>query len=402
MAPPRSFLDKIESYLRPHHALLILICLLILFRLPNFSEPYWYGDEGIYLTIGNALRAGERLYAEIIDHKTPLIYYLAMTPSQNLFRLLLLGWMIMATAAFYGLARKLLTPVLTTLSTFIFIVLTSFPWLEGNIPNGELFVMGFVLLATLIISRTEFFKSYYSDQWKVSSKSVVEIKRYIIAGLILGLGVLTKVPALFDALAVLSLGWFGLTRHLDFTNKKHLRLAFQTSAPLILATSLGVVLPILISILYFAARGSGSAYLDYGLLYNFRYAGSWTLHFTNPVLIWSFSLAGKALIAGGLIVFFTLARKWFTPIFQFLATWSVLAIFASLLSNRPYPHYFLQLLPPLILLGAHTIQQCRSKQLESYSTVTKPLQTIVAIVLILGSFSIMKLLQVGFYPTVSY
>ena len=43
----------------------------LILRLPSLFEPYWYADEGIYLTIGNALRRGEILYSQIHDNKPP-------------------------------------------------------------------------------------------------------------------------------------------------------------------------------------------------------------------------------------------------------------------------------------------------------------------------------------------
>ena len=89
-----SFFKKIDRFLDRQTLLLLLLVLIIILRLPNFFEPYWYGDEAIYLTLGNALKQGGQLYTTIIDHKTPLIYYLAMVPNQLYFRVLNLCWML--------------------------------------------------------------------------------------------------------------------------------------------------------------------------------------------------------------------------------------------------------------------------------------------------------------------
>jgi hypothetical protein len=83
-----NWFKKIDIFLDKHTWLLLLFVLIIVLRLPNFFEPYWYGDEAIYLTLGTALREGGQLYTTIIDHKTPLIYYLAMVPNQFYFRIL--------------------------------------------------------------------------------------------------------------------------------------------------------------------------------------------------------------------------------------------------------------------------------------------------------------------------
>ena len=97
---------KFDSWLHSHLFLLLALLLLLALRIPNFFEPYWYGDEGIYLTIGNAIRNGERLYTEIVDHKTPIIYFLATVPTQLYFRLLTLGWMVISTILFMQLQKN--------------------------------------------------------------------------------------------------------------------------------------------------------------------------------------------------------------------------------------------------------------------------------------------------------
>lgn len=139
--------------------LIPLFCMLLVvlvLRLPNFSEPYWYGDEAIYLTVGTGIRNGLKLYTNIIDHKTPIIYYLATTPTQYDFRLLNLAWMLATTSFFYLFALKFFKKSWSgIIATFVFVLATSLPMLEGNIPNGELFVMGFVLLGAFLFSQTK-------------------------------------------------------------------------------------------------------------------------------------------------------------------------------------------------------------------------------------------------------
>lgn len=388
-----------------HWPLLIGLLLMLLLRLPNFTEPYWYGDEGIYLTIGQSLRHGERLYAEIIDHKTPLIYYLAMVPNQLAFRWLLVGWMIVTTIAFYSLVKQWwCNRWIQLLTVGIFVLLTTLPRLEGNIPNGELFVMGFVLVGMWLISRT----SWWHEVMQLDAKSEVKRGRqswYLLAGaVLLSLGILTKVPGLFDAAIVGWAGWLAvwssLVSRASFKEKwRELR---SHLIPFMLLVG-GIVLPILGSIVYFIARGSGSAYLDFGLLYNFRYAGSWSLPFSNPTLVWFFGLPGKALILAGILVVLTLAQKHLIRRWSWVLGWLALALFASTLSNRPYPHYFLQLVPPLALvigsllgIWADTLTS-RSRRLTQAVTMT--LASGVVLVLVAA---VIKLLAVSAYPTLSY
>ncbi|MCB9812999.1 MAG: hypothetical protein H6772_01200 [Pseudomonadales bacterium] len=345
---------KTDKVLDKQTPIFLLSILVLVLRIPNLFEPYWYGDEGIYLTIGQSLNKGAKLYSEIIDHKTPIIYYLARVQTQLNFRLLNIGWMIFTTIAFYYFAKKLFKSVKqTTLATFIFIIFTSLPWLEGNIPNGELFVLGFVMTGAIIISNTDYFKDFLKSNLKIKANWHSVLKNsinLITAGFFLGLGILTKIPAILDLAVFFTIGYFTFTNNLlvnSFSN--NLKLLGKKIVEIGLL-SLGVLIPILISIIYFVSIGSGQEYLDFGLLYNFRYASSWQLPFSNQLLIFAFTLHGKFIILTGIILFITLLKKYFKPHVQFILSWFGLSLFASLLSNRPYPHYFIQLVPPLSLL----------------------------------------------------
>lgn len=107
IANMKCWLIKIDKFLDTKLPLVILLSLVVLLRLPNFFEPYWYGDEAIYLTVGQSINAGQKLYAQIIDHKTPLIYYFARVPNQFSFRLLLMGWMLISTWTFFSNRQKI-------------------------------------------------------------------------------------------------------------------------------------------------------------------------------------------------------------------------------------------------------------------------------------------------------
>ncbi len=69
----KDFLDKIHL---PNWLLGILVLILVL-RIPSFFEPYYYGDEMIYLTLGEGVRQGATLYKDLHDNKPPLIYIIA-------------------------------------------------------------------------------------------------------------------------------------------------------------------------------------------------------------------------------------------------------------------------------------------------------------------------------------
>jgi len=409
--------------------LLGLLLLLITLRLPNFFEPYWYGDEAIYLTIGNALSTGSRLYVDIVDHKTPLIYYLAMVPSQVWFRILLLGWMIGATVAFYHLALRLYSKIwVSTIATAVFVLLTTLPWFEGNIPNGELFVMGFILVGGLALLYTRFYASLVDptrERLRSISKEHQPIQSavsdflhqtndqvlYVLAGVLFGAAILTKVPALFDVAAFLTIGWFSLTNSLTLKNFRAgqwQKMLVQTGLRM-MAIGATVVGMIAVSILYFASRGSLAAYLDFGLLYNFHYVQTWVPSFLQAWLSTVYTLPVKFGLATSVVLLLTVARAWLRPRFQFIAAWFTLALFASLLSNRPYPHYFLQVVPPLALLIGEVIRTSKLERLTKKSAWVTPakvrqlIATLSVSAILLFTFSgVLTSLKVGLYPTLPY
>lgn len=404
-----SSLSKVYQQIRLVLPILGLLILLFFLRLPNFADPYWYGDEGIYLTIGNALQDGQRLYADIIDHKTPIIYYLAALGNQTTFRWLLLAWMTASTAAFYSLSKKITNSHWSAFSGgLFFVVFTSIPWFEGHIPNGELFVMGFVLVGGWLLASTRFFSQLLHPANKPSQEELAtgpELTKLTGAGVLFGLAILTKVPALLDVVAWFGWWWFWLAAVVlqpnaqkESLTQKLVRHQLGKKIGLGLVAGVGVLLPILFSALYFLARGSGPDYLDFGLLYNFRYAGYWQLPFSAPWLVWLFSLPGKVVLLGAVGILLSVFSRWLSVRFQFGVIWFWLALVAATLSNRPYPHYFLQVIPPLALLLSIAVADLTTKQ-HLLRKITSSLAFLVtSSVFIL----VLLLLDVGLYNTQQY
>jgi hypothetical protein len=402
------FIKKIKNtdkLLDKQTPMFLLSVLVLILRIPNLFEPYWYGDEGIYLTIGQSLNKGAKLYSEIIDHKTPIIYYLARVQTQLNFRLLNIGWMLLTTIAFYYFAKKLLKSVKqTTFATFIFVILTTLPWLEGNIPNGELFVLGFVIWGGMILSNTNYFKQFFSPNKKPkpTTKTLKNNLCLIASGIFFGLGILTKVPAILDLGVFLVIGYFTFTNDLFARSfSANLKVLGKKIVELSLII-FGVMIPAVASIVYFVLIGSGQEYLDFGLLYNFRYAASWALPFSNELLLFLFTLQGKVLLLAALIIFLTILKKYFKPSTQFIMSWFGLALFASLLSNRPYPHYFIQLVPPLALMLTLIIKNKYLIFLKSKINPERIINLVSQSALIVIFIAAMLLLNFSPYPTKKY
>lgn len=384
-----------------HWWFVLLLAVVVALRIPNFSEPYWYGDEAIYLTVGNGLKDGQILYKEIVDHKTPLIYYFAMVPNQWWFRVLMLGWMLATTAVFYEFSTKLLKqPWESKLASILFVLLTTLPWFEGHIPNGELFVLGFVLTGFYLLSRTSLL-----PRLTAKPADFVEIPKpllLIAAGIFFGLGALTKVPGLFDFIAAVFLVWIVSIK--EIAAKQQTRNTIVTAIKQLASTGLwlfaGWITALLLSAAYFAAIGAGADYLQYGLLYNFHYSGTWQHTFSFAWLGRLFSLPGKFAITAILMLLLSIPKVPVKPAFRFVAGWFALSLFAVLLSNRPYPHYLLQLVPSFVLVTVVTFAELlslRAQILKKNVSLATPTYTLAISSLLIG-LTIAVLLLLDFHP----
>ena len=312
----------LTKFINRHRYLLILALVFLILRLPSLFEPYWYGDEGIYLVLGQAIRKGLILYNQIHDNKPPTLYYLAAI-SQTVFgfRLLLALWMIPTVCSFYLLSKKILPLSLVRLSTLVFLCLTSIPLFEGNIANSEIFMLLPTILAVYFIySLSPIHKSYIV---------------YLISGLLLGFAFTLKVPVVVE-FGFLFIWIILVSRRFDFKKLTIFSFAFA--------------LPFLVYTVYFYLKGAFSNFLFASILQNFGYLSSWATGSHSG------SATGSGLLTRGfiLLLFWLLTsvlfiKKYISSKVAFISFWFSATIFGALLSTRPYPHYLIQTLPPLVL-----------------------------------------------------
>lgn len=300
---------------------------LILFfflRLPSLFEPYWYGDEGIYLALGQGIRSGLTLYSQIHDNKPPTLYYLAALSQTVLgFRLLLLLWMIPTIYFFYRLALKFLAKKPAKLATLLFLILTSVPLFEGNIANAEIFM----LLPTI------------AAVYLLLSKPLVSCFLFLVSGFLLGFAFTIKVPVAIE------FALFFLWIFVFFKDK------FLVKLKNLFLFTLGFFLPIFLYLIYFWRQGALQPFLVSSLLQNFGYLSSWSTG-THQASATSGGLVtrGVIMLLFWLFAYILYRRQKISRQFLFLFAWFFAALMGVLLPGRPYPHYLIQILPPLCLL----------------------------------------------------
>jgi 4-amino-4-deoxy-L-arabinose transferase-like glycosyltransferase len=323
----------LESLKRYRFVLVFVAILLglVLLRLPSFYEPHWYDDEEIYLTIGTNLAQGARLYADVIDHKPPVLYWwVSLFPSLIWMKISASLFVILSTLLLWRLSQLMkLAAGPMVVAVGVLVLLTNLPALEGNIFNAELMFMPLSLLGM-----------YLWWTWLGPKRSAPKWWQPVAVGICFGAASLVKVPALLD-LAALVTFVFLVSRQSVW----RLRLVQ------LLQLAMGVALPWLLVSGYFWVNGLLAEFFYYSLIYNLKYVGEWGYVVQSPVLLFLgpawIRLAG---LLAGLAGLWLARKKWgLSDPVMFVLVWFWWSFFAALLSVRPYPHYYLQMVPALAL-----------------------------------------------------
>ena len=312
-------IKKIWNWIAKNEGLILLLLIVVVLRIPSLYEPYWYGDEGIYLVLGQAFKKGLVFYRDIHDNKPPLLYLLAgLAGNVFWFRLILMGWMTMAVMVFFRLMQLFFPKNKPAwyISSLLLIVMTTLT--EGNIANAEIFVVLPITAAMLLIYQTAIGKTK-----KIRNKKLP----YFLSGILFSIGFLLKVPAGFDLAAIII--WL-------LVEKKKFKK--------ILLLLAGFLLPIVITIIYYAIMGGLEIYVRSALLQNIGYLSSWETSQSGL-------LSRAGILSISLVIFYGLAKKFkLSSAAKLSVIWFLMALFAALLSERPYPHYLIQAAIPAAIL----------------------------------------------------
>lgn len=348
-----------------------ILALVLILRIPSFFEPYYYGDEMIYMTLGQGVRQGVTLYKDLHDNKPPLLYLTAAI-SENLFwfKAVLTFWNLLTIALFYKLSVVLFEKNFKArkVATLLFAILTTIPLLEGNIANAELFMIGPTILAFYILLK------------KNPPSQNTSARQVFMAGILFGIAALFKIPALFE-LPVIILYWLITT---------DLKKGWKAIAINSVILGAGFAIPILLTFVWYFFKGALPEYIKAAFLQNVGYVSSFRpddvqksfLDKNAPLLI-----RGLIVMIGTAVIFFF--RKKLSNRFIFFCVWTLFALFAIALSERPYPHYLIQVVAPLSLLLATLFT---NKDFEQSLTII-PLALI---------FFVPVYYKFYFFPTASY
>lgn len=349
--------SRVERWVEKNEWWLLAAISAAVLRIPSLLEPYWYGDEGIYLTIGRAINSGVKLYSQIHDNKPPLLYWAAALANgqQFWFRLEALTVNIATIVVFSKLATKIFDKDNQAKQTtvWLFVLLTCLPFWEGNIANAELFFLLPAITAVCLL-------------WDTKGS-----KRIFLAGLAIGIAGLFKVPAILE-MGIWPLVWLREDKH--WAKKTWI-------------LGIGTVLPLLISVGWFYFQGTGKDYLTAAWAQNIPYLTSWK---PSGGAAGIFSIKIRAIIALGISLLLVWKYKELGKRAVIIGIWGTVTLFAALMSGRPYPHYLLQMAGALAAAGGLLLSKNKTKE----QTVSLGLAGILIISWVSFKFYV--------YPTASY
>jgi hypothetical protein len=188
-------------------------------------------------------------------------------------------------------------------------------------------------------------------------------------GTLFAVGFLFKVPVVFDAFGIGL--WLLFFENRDYKIKR------------LVLLMVGFVVPVLASMVYFWVKGAGAAYISAAFLQNAAYLSSWSNTNNSGLMV----RGGVAIFVTILILLFTKKEKKEN---RLVFVWLVWALFGSLLSERPYPHYLMQIVAPGALLIGLILENKR-----------RPTLLVGGLLIVLVTLSIFKY-NFYFYPVAKY
>jgi 4-amino-4-deoxy-L-arabinose transferase-like glycosyltransferase len=353
-------------------AVLGLVLLTVVTRLPALLHPQPIDDEAMYSVVANEIIDGGRLYADVVDRKPPLLFwtYAAVFETAGKFNwkalhVVTIVWTLGTMAGLYVIGRRLFDRNTGLIAALLYSVFQPWGTSKNLALNGELLMNLPIVWAWAIGFR------------RSSSPLRLEL---LAAGGLLCAGFLLKQPA---AIAAVPLGIYLLLPSYRISRGVSVR-ASLTHATMLTAGFFGVL-------------GLAALALQaQGILHDAFY---WT--FTDhsiPYVFWDRAILHTLAFIGAclpLLIGAALAYRddrgiWVDKAPERLALLGLLAVSAigAAAGARFYPHYYIQLIPPLALLAAPHYAQLWSEKTQSHHWLLQPRVTQAWLALTIAAFSI--------------
>jgi hypothetical protein len=353
-------------------AVLGIILLTVIIRLPSLLHPQPIDSEGMYSVVANEIVDGGRPYIDAVERKPPLLFwtYAAIFKVGGKFNwkalhIVALVWTLCAMAGLYVIGSELFDRNTGLIAALFYCVFQHW-WTWKNLTfDGEMLMNLPIIWA-----------------WGIAFRpSLSRLRPELFpAGALLGAAFLLKQPAAIAAVPLgiyLLLPSYGASRNLTRTNS------------IIQATMLTAG--------FFAAVGVVALVLwNQGIL---RDAFYWTIGDHDvPHVFWekgilrtlAFIGACLPLVAGAIMACRDKSQIWAGRTAERTALFGLLAASAigAAAGARFYPHYYVQLIPPLALLAAPHYARLWSRTVQPPHWLLRPAVTYAWLALTVIVFSI--------------
>jgi 4-amino-4-deoxy-L-arabinose transferase-like glycosyltransferase len=360
------------SFRQFQFALLGIVLLTIVTRLPALLHPLPIDDEAGYSVIANEIVDGGRPYIDAVDRKPPLLFWTYAAVFQvagkynwKALHLLSLTWTLATMAGVYAIGKQLFDRETGLVAAFFYSVFQPWAAYKNLAFNGEIVMNLPIVWAWAIGFRRS------SSKWR---------PELLGAGALLCAGFLFKQPA---AIAAAPLGIYLLLP------------SYRVSRGL--TRSQSVIQAAMLTTGFFGTLALFAVVLqEQGILRETVY---WTiLDHTIPYIFWEkgilFTLgfvgACLPLLVGAAMAIRDGSGLWAGKNAERMALLGLLAASAigTAAGARFYEHYYIQLIPPLALLAAPFYAQLWTGRMQSPHWLLRPSFTYAWLALTIVAFSI--------------
>ena len=357
---------------RSRLAALGIILLTIAIRLPSLVHPRAIDSEAMYSVVANEIVDGGRPYIDAVERKPPLLFwaYAAIFTVAGKFNwtalhLVALVWTLCAMAGLYAIGSELFDRNTGRIAAFLYSVFQPW-WTWKNLSfDGEMLMNLPIIWAWTIAFR----------------RSASRVRPELFpAGALLGAAFLLKQPA---AIAAVPLGIYLLLP------------SYRASRSLTPTNS--IIQATMLTLGFFAALGFVTIVLwKQGILHEAFY---WTIADHDvPHVFWhkgmvntlTFLGACLPLIIGAIMACQDKDEIWARRTAERAALLGLLAASAigAAAGARFYPHYYVQLIPPLALFAAPYYARLWSRTIQPPHWLLRPKVTYAWLALTVVAFSI--------------
>jgi 4-amino-4-deoxy-L-arabinose transferase-like glycosyltransferase len=313
-----------------------ILLLTTVIRLPSLIHPHAIDDEAVYSLVGNALADGGRPYVDAIERKPPLLFwtYAAIFKVGGKYNwpflhAVALLWVTATMAGLYLIGRRLFDPLTGLFAALLYSLYQPWALFIDLAFNGEV-VMNLPIVWAWVIALSESRSRFRPE--------------LLLSGMLLCAAFLMKQPA---AIAAVPLGVYFLLP------------AYQRSRGL--TFSGGVLQAAVLTTGFFGSLAlTGLLLWKQGILNDAVY---WILtNHSIPYIFWkkaflhtlSFSGACSVLLIGAAISWRNRETFWVGRSAERTALGGLVVASAigAAAGARFYPHYYIQLIPPLAVLAA--------------------------------------------------